>query len=252
MGRIFIKYRNPMPSFYVKRLGYELEGGFNEDVAEYNDEEGEYMNGYFKEDGSVSCANYIEGEIASPVFYCDELGFKNMSGFIRKNMPDEVNDSCGHHVHISFNNLLAYQKLMDEPFRKAFKNAVIKYFRNNTLIQNDGYLLERFEKRIKGIEYCYKDWSPNSQANPNGMQGFDGSRHGRYTQLNFPFSTHGTLECRLFPASDNADIVININKWFVNFVNDYLNTLTYERTPYDNMKIDNDHDIKIEDKIFCV
>jgi len=252
MGRKFINYKTPMPQFYCKRLGYELEGGFSEDIAEYNNDEDRYYGDYFKEDGSVSCDSYLEGEIASPVFFCDELGFKNMSSFIKSNMPLEVNDSCGHHIHVSFNNLLAYQKLMDLPFRSAFRNAVMHYFRHDNLIMNDGDLLKRFERRIKGIEYCYNMWSPNAQANPSCMYNFDGNDNGRYTQLNFAFETHGTLECRLFPASDNADIVININRWFVNFVNEYLNHLTYERTPYDNMNIDKNHNEKIEDKVFCV
>jgi len=250
ISRRFVNYLIPMPDFYVRRFGYEIEGGFNVELGGYNEDRDGYNSPYFKEDGSVECEDYV-GEIASPVFYADNEGLTNMDTFVKRHMPDEVNETCGHHIHISPNNDLAYSKLMDKDFYFKFRIAVKALFKNNPILCHDDYLIERFEDRIYGREYCYNVFSPNSQAVPN-MYSFDGAEQGRYTQMNYPYNIHSTVECRVFPACDEPEQVILINRWFINFVNQYLKRQTYERYNYDKMTLDSNHNEIIEDKILCV
>ena len=57
------------PELHVLNFGYEIEGGFEYEFSE-RDDDGEYYNEHFRHDGSVGVngEDVEDGEIASPKF----------------------------------------------------------------------------------------------------------------------------------------------------------------------------------------
>ena len=244
--------------FYVKYFGYEIEGGFEDDFSDTYCEECdssgcgcvESGNQYFKHDGSVETEDYTAGEIASPKFRVDRM--PQFEQFVKENMPQEVNNTCGLHVHLSFNNQLAYEKTMDLEFFTEFKVKVKEFVLNSGLFTE--HTQEEFVKRFRGNNtYCRDIFSPNSQA--TGKNVYDETtEQGRYTFINYPYNQHGTIECRLFPSTVSSSEVCSFVKWFIDFTNTYLkNQPKYERGNYQNTKIKNVQSInEKESVIICV
>ena len=232
---------------YVKSFGYEIEGGFSayddpdehecndncsDDGCDYSIPGNPRTSKYFKHDGSVDTRHYTAGEIASPVFHIStDKEIRRFRRFVNEHYPQEVNSTCGHHVHLGLNDTLTYQKLMSENFFDEFVLEVKKFYDSEfkskafetTEYANEYY--NRFESRWNNENsYCKKEFSPNSQAN-EGFTSYDGTDSGRYTFLNYCFRTHKTLECRLFPASNNPAVIIKVTEWFIKFTNSYLKKL---------------------------
>lgn len=253
----------------VTNFGYELEGGFDEIPRKY-----------FHSDGSVECNDYEEpddgelngysdgddwiepcesitgsGECVSPVFSLDKIdkniGYnKTFRDFAKKHHAQEINSTCGHHIHVSFSSELAYSRLMDSDFFNEFEKEVLKFVISTPELYNDKTYYSRFIERYDGDNsYCYKRHSPQSQVNGH-WHFLDGSDAGRYTHLNYPYGNHGTIECRLFPAPEKSEQLVIVTEWFVNFTNSYLHTLRKERAKKHNVKvIENEEITSIEVQI---
>ena len=246
----------PTQPFYVKYVGYEIEGGFSNisqdcecDTEENGCDCNGYDNTYFKEDNSVIVNHYTEGEIASARFRFDRLD--NMDDFSKQNFPDKVNDTCGHHVHVSFNNDLAYSRTMDKSFIISFKKAVMQFYTFEPILYDDKELYSRFLRRLKGREYCHDFFSPNAQANIN-WHSFDGNDQGRYTMINYAYSKFNTIECRVFPAENTYEQLIKVNHFFIDFTNNFLSNCKKERANFNRINI-NDSEKNIEETLtLCV
>ena len=155
----------------VHLIGVELEGGWDECPNSYQD------------DGSVECAGDTTGEcISSPLKLVDVLRW------IPRNYPEYTNDTCGFHVHTSYNDLRDYETLMERKFYDFFL-ARITHWGKSYPIKN-----RAFWTRLDGKNsYCRKTFVPMEQALVNHKGG------PRYSLLNYCWGLHGTLECRLFP-----------------------------------------------------
>lgn len=227
-------------SFYVKSFGYEIEGGFSdyEDIEDHecnddcNDDGCDYSHDnprtskYFKHDGSVETRHYTAGEIASPIFYIGlDSSIKKFRRFVKEHIPQEVNSTTGHHIHLGMNNLLAYNKIMDIDYYNQFKKEVKKFFdscfANSADIETQAYYRLFLSRYANENHYCQDLFSPNAQAS-YGYAEYDGTSSGRYTMLNYCYPTHRTIECRLFPASNNPEIVCMVTEWFIKFTNTWL------------------------------
>jgi len=70
------------PALHVLNFGYEIEGAFNDEFSD-QDEDGEYYNEHYRHDGSVSvnADDCDDGEISSPRFRIDP---ENNSEFLQK------------------------------------------------------------------------------------------------------------------------------------------------------------------------
>jgi len=237
-------FQNPFDGqkFFPVKFGYEIEGGFTSDFSESttNEETGERErnNQYWRHDGSVSSEDYMAGEIASPVFRVDRMN--QFQKFVKKNLPSQVDSSAGLHCHVSVNSKYAYARLMDVEFWNAFKTEVWKFFKESYIdetISEETY--EEFTNRFRGkSRYCKPVFAPNSQVD-NVWYRLENNEDGRYTQLNYPFGQHGTIECRLFPATTNANEIINIISWFITFIASYLGKIpAYERDNSSDIDID--------------
>ena len=250
---------------FVKYFGYECEGAFNEDYDD-RDDDGDRINSYFRHDGSVECAHeadedyLIDGEIASPKFRIDRrLQFRQ---FVRLNEPTFTNNTAGIHVHVSFNNALAYQKCCDVDFYKLFRKEVWRFMHNGLFSEKT---VKAFEARFNGScsTYCRDGFNPDYSIN-GAMRKLNGeyfstevsnATSGRYNCINFEaFRKYGTIECRMFPSSSNSDEIIAMVEFWIEFVQNYLNTVTpYERGNFEKCSIDDEDVIQEEEvTISCV
>ena len=243
------------PPLHVLNFGYEIEGAFNDEISD-RDEDGEYYNEHYRHDGSVSvnADDCDDGEISSPKFRIDRR--KQFRIFTKENMPEETNASCGVHVHASFNNALAYQKCTDVIFYKTFRKDVWRFMHNGLFSDKT---VREFEGRFRGTRstYCRDGFNPDSSIN-GGFRGFttevSNLDSGRYNCINFDaYRKFGTIECRMFPSSNDADEVIAMVEFWIEFCNNYLQNVTpYERANFEDVDMDIDTVETHEEVLICV
>ena len=163
-------------------------------------------------DGSVKFLDIKEpgcfvGETVSP-----PLTKEQVKGWIDENYPARVNDTCGLHIHISVRSDKDYIRLMSKDFECYFHDSMNKFG------MRMGYNKEHpFWSRLRGSNpFCAKDFKPEEQVIRNDKRG------PRYAQLNYCFGLHGTLECRLFHASENPVEIYKCVQEFINCVENFL------------------------------
>ena len=243
------------PELHVLNFGYEIEGGFEYEFSD-RDDDGEYCNEHFRHDGSVGVCNddLEDGEIASPKFRVDRR--KQFRQFVSENMPSETNNSCGIHVHASFNNALAYQKCCDMEFYKLFRKTVWRFMHNGLFSEKT---VREFENRYNGSHstYCRDGFNPDHSIN-SGFRGFttEVTNHnsGRYNCINFEaFRKYKTIECRMFPSSTDKDEVIAMVEFWIEFCNNYLQNVTpYERGNFETVQVESVDTDTTEEVLICV
>jgi hypothetical protein len=242
------------PELHVLNFGYEIEGGFDYVIAE-QDENGDWINEHFRRDGSVCVNNedLEDGEIASPKFRIDRR--KQFRIFVGENMPNEIDSSCGLHVHASFNNALAYQKCCDADFYLAFRKSVWR-FMHNGLFSNE--TVSQFESRFNGTNhYCQNGFNPDHAIN-QGFRGYvtkvSNTDAGRYNCINFEaYHKFKTIECRIFPSSTDKDEIIAMVEFWIEFCNNYLqNVSPYERANFEKVETIGEDIETFEDVLICV
>jgi hypothetical protein len=243
------------PELHVMNFGYEIEGAFSYEISD-RDEDGDYYNEHYRHDGSVCVGadDLEDGEIASPKFRIDRR--KQFRVFVGENMPHETDSSCGIHVHASFNNALAYQKCCDMNFYVEFRKAVWRFMHNGLFSEKT---VREFEGRFdgSGSTYCRDGFNPDHAINV-GFRGFEtpvtNNDSGRYNCINFEaYRKFGTIECRMFPSSNDKDEVISMVEFWIEFCNAYLQNVTpYERGNFEDVKTDIEMIDTTEEVLICV
>ena len=184
----------------IFKVGLELEGGWNKSVPSE-----------IYSDGSVSVDASTIGEIASlPLFS------KEVEKFLQKNYPQVVNKTCGFHIHFSMKNLYDYGRLMERPFYDFFLAHVSTWAEGmKKIFPRENW--ENFYTRLHGDNnYCMRKFYPLTQKY------LTEKRSERYTHLNFCFSFHGTIECRLFPMWRSKKLARETVKFLCETVENYL------------------------------
>ncbi len=199
----------------INKIGVELEGGWDSDKdGNPISASGEPMEDRIGHDGSVkgfSCPHY--GEAPSPAGSIDET-----LAWMKKYYPSHMNQSCGFHVHVSFKNLLSYQRLMDTPFWEFFQKELKAYGKERGFKPS-----HPFWERVNGnSHFC------TATHNPDGQVERRGKGDHRYTQLNYSFADHNTLECRVLPGFEKVEDAIHAVKWLCNLYEGYLEKLPRE------------------------
>lgn len=184
---------------HIKKVGFELEGGWEEERFDAIEEEG-----MMKGDGSVEVDDTLAGEIATRPFEDLTKAWK----FTEKYYPDEVNRSCGLHVHISVSDM-HYAILMERDFYKEFLrwgHWIGTKFKKR--------LPATYMSRLKGENsFCQAKFIPERQIDDNG---------DRYTQLNYCYDHHKTIENRMFPGCKSPRTAFFLITQYLIFVNNYL------------------------------
>jgi hypothetical protein len=195
----------------IGKVGIELEGGWIETPA-------------FKlhSDGSVSCEGKKGEAHTEPTGNYDEL-FKDL----RVKYPDIVDASCGMHIHCSMDDL-HYAYLSNPKFWDYFKCRM--ELLDNYLEKGPSQVdHERFHSRLQGRnDYCKKMFVPDKQIWKSNKGG------DRYAMLNFCYTLHGTMECRLFPMFTeirNAKVaIVEYIDTIETFISNHKETQTYRMT----------------------
>jgi hypothetical protein len=193
------------PFKHVHRLGIELEGGWDKIMPDV----------CIGRDGSVHVTANHYGELPSPPLY--PFRFEK---WLRAHHPTAVNDSCGMHVHVSVRSPLDYNRLMRRKFYNRFLAEAETLGR--TLALPESHL---FWLRLRGANnYCARRFAPEEQykAKSKGLA-------DRYTHLNFCWSLHGTMECRLFPAFSDPEHSTAAVRWLLHLVESYLSEFPAEK-----------------------
>lgn len=178
---------------HVSRVGVELEGGWSYERFTAISRNGAAT---WNHDGSVDgTADHVgefvsRPEVPSAIFPWLDAHYPD---------EDDINSSCGMHVHTSFRKMRHYAQFMDEHFFEYFKRRM-KAWGQRIPISRTGHGANFWNRLAGHNDFCNDMLCPERQiyhSNKNGE---------RYTMLNFAWSRYGTIECRLFPMFKKAHI----------------------------------------------
>lgn len=147
-----------------------------------------------------------EGELNSPAGRIDQI-----LSYIKDNYPDAVNNSCGLHVHFSFKSPNAYVLLAGVEFYNYFHDQLSEWGKSKKIKQDHS-----FWTRLAGRnEFCDGDPSENLRC----LQ----EEGDRYYALNFSsYHKHKTMECRVLPMFETAQLSLEAVHAVVSIVEQYL------------------------------
>jgi hypothetical protein len=205
---------------FIDKVGVELEGGWENRPEGYS----------IHTDSSVCCRGAIKGESRTdPKKSVNEL-FEE----IKAKYPDDVDKSCGFHVHISLKPGY-YPILMEEEFYKYFlkrMGILAKYLRNSGNDNDYKNFLHRYSGKNS---YCTKKFEPKEQMSGSSE---------RRTMLNFcSLKKHKTLECRLFPMFEKVSNARMAAYEYLDCVESYLATRKIESKPIEVSIVDEENEL---------
>lgn len=145
--------------------------------------------------------------------------FKRFTKIIEDSYPDSVNDTCGGHFHISYKNLLIYGMSMNQDMYEGL-SAHLRAWAHKSLNKNGE---KKMQRRLEGSStYCRVGFNPEAQVNSNA---------DRYLQLNYCYNKHGTMECRILPMFDTAEVYISAVKAATSYIEDWIKTHMIQERP---------------------
>lgn len=138
-----------------------------------------------------------------------------INAWLEKYWPDEVNNTCGYHIHASFDSLKDYSLLTMKSFSFLLRKELHSAGEALALPPNH-HLFQRLEGK-----------------NPFALLNFDASkqiklRHKsvgdrtRYGFVNCCWGIHGTFEFRALPAFKDVNLAKHFTKCYLDFVEYYL------------------------------
>lgn len=153
------------------------------------------------------------GEVPSPPMPPVELGV-----WMRRYYPQSVNETCGLHVHMSFESALHYQRLMVPSYQATILKYMGLWAREENL-RKDHVLWPRIRGESR---YCQHQFWPDHQIK-NRAKDFNHEREGhRYTVINYCYHNTGTVECRLLPMMADAEQGIRAVQRILDITNAFL------------------------------
>lgn len=154
------------------------------------------------------------GEIPSP-----PLEVKEFPTWMISNYPPCVNATCGMHVHMSFANALLYQKLMTKDFPDLVLAEIIRWAEEEKIPPSHWIW-----PRLKGKNrYCENKFHADEQAMRN-----DKRDEKRRTVINYCYSLHSTVECRLLPMFKDPYQAVRAIQRLLDITNAFLATTPRE------------------------
>ena len=142
----------------------------------------------------------------------DPITEKEVDEFILKNYPDEVNSSCGYHVHLSFKNgFRDIIKLTNPKFHDFLINKLYLWAEKRKI--NKG---SRFYQRLAGVKFAENEFDADGQLSQNN--------NNRYTHINFnSYHKYETVEFRIGTVFDDKTITMEYTHELIRIVNEWLN-----------------------------
>lgn len=152
---------------------------------------------------------------------------------MKKLYPKKIDETCGLHLHMSFDTLLPYSLLASS---ESYQDTLIEYLKwwgtENAIPPG-----HHFWGRLEGnSEYCQKKWWPELQFTHTTKE-FDKAKEGhRYTVLSFEYQRLGTVECRVLPMFDTPEKCSSALLRIIKVTNGYLLSVEKKRLK-EKMKI---------------
>lgn len=191
---------NKQPGFeFIDKVGVEIEGGWN------------YSRDDLIADGSIHRGHFFSSVVVGELVSKPMSSLESIHIFIGKNWPTEVNPRCGFHVHVSFKNINFYAACMNSNFYKEFLQAMEQWGKDYPC-KNPNF----WERLNNENRFCTRTFNPDAQVK------LTGKNEARYTQLNYCYAFHKTIECRLFPGFKDYRTAQSAVKAFVEFIENYL------------------------------
>lgn len=227
------------PRCRVKAIGIELEGGWTALPAGVNGlhpdgsvsfeelAQGQHMmpDGSIRRNTRDMRPPYI-GELPSPI-----LSMAEWKDWLRSHYPSHVNGRCGMHVHMSFRDLLRYQRLMtaDNSFSDTVVNEIRKW-----ATEQGGQTIPPYhplwERCLGSHIYCRNIFQGDEQVlSPTKNYNHHASGN-RYTAIHYCFRLH-TIECRLLPMFEKVETSISAIQKLLDITSAFLVTVTKRESP---------------------
>lgn len=192
---------------FIKQVGLEIEGGWKDSRQDLV-YDGSLRYDEFK---NIDYDDYSVkrkiGELVTKPF----SSLKEVLDFIDNNWPDESTERCGFHVHTSFHNIAIYSQLMEQVFFHFFLKTMEDWAKDRPC--SNKFFWNRLNN---GNKYCRKEFIPDKQINQRSK-----GEH-RYTHLNYCYSFHKTVECRLFPVFESVETAKSATVAYLNCIESFL------------------------------
>ena len=127
------------------------------------------------------------------------------------------NGSCGFHVHVSFDSVFDYERLMSWEFVSDYQSAVK---RDDCPVKN----LFRWSVDRTHTRNYYEPYSGYEDLRNNlGMAFVDCVRESRYKSVNFfAYNVHKTVEFRSWKVPSSAEEAFGVVVWLKKFIDGWL------------------------------
>ena len=183
----------------VTKVGLELEGGWDREPLTR-------LGIKLEGDGSVKFEDptkpipHQKGELKSHPMPPVEL-----ENWVKIYYPQHINKTCGMHMHMSTKYALYYQMLMTV----EYPSTIVKYMKEwaeTNKLPPEHPIWDRLAGKSK---YCQHIFTADDQV-LTARRDFDQNAKGhRYTVINYCHKRLGTLECRLLPMMETADLAVS-------------------------------------------
>jgi hypothetical protein len=176
-------------------------------------------------DGSVRFPDQminIVGELPLPPEPVNEFPARMQAYF-----PHHVNETCGMHVHMSFRTALSYQRLMTPDYPATVIEFINRWAKKEKL---DKY--HPLWPRLNGMsEYCQHKFHATEQAGRTNKDHERRAEGSRYTVINYCYSRHSTIECRLLPMMANYELSLRAVNEVLAITNAFLSLASKKSEP---------------------
>lgn len=138
---------------------------------------------------------------------------------MKRYWPLLIDDTCGMHVHMSFETAYQYGLIMDSSaYQDTIQEYLIRWAKEENIPAD-----HCFWERIKGNnEYCQKKFWPLSQMQQSEKD-YDHHRFGhRYTMVHYCWQRKKTVEVRVLPMFEDFDLSVRAVKRVIQITNAYL------------------------------
>ena len=182
----------------INKMGLELEGAWKGKIRVPP-----FKDGKIKHDGSVRFTQPPDGFLHYGELVSEPMDPDALAQWGYDHCPTDANDSAGTHLHFSLKSNTMYATLLTPTFNNTLINVLIKF--NDLYKDSDPETYNRFLSRIEGKNtYCRKEYNGLRQVR------MDGRGPDRYSQVNYCFQLHGTIEIRVLPCTSNKEFLRDV------------------------------------------
>lgn len=212
-----------MAGQWINKVGVEVECGVHPDhsradIAGFNNT----TDGSLRDNGNhTSCREFVSEAHDYPSQMEDlKLGLEDVYEII-----NEINESMGLHIHVSFTKDEYYYRLASTKFEEFFINRL----KQTSLWENNPSLQKRVEggeNNVTGREADYFCRNVDPETIDQQLRDRRGSNQ-KYRRIVFFKNKYDTVEFRLFSAMETAEEVMQAVDFTTRTINAYMQNTQY-------------------------